>query len=184
MDPAAASYRRYIEGDDEGMVEVIRDHKDGLTLYLAGIVGNIFTAEELTEETFFKLVIKKPRFSGKSSFKTWLYSIGRNAALDHLRRRKCAVPLEEDGRSAAEEEALVESAYIVGERKLAIHRALKKLNPDYRAVLYLLYFEELTGDETAAAMKKTRRQVENLAYRARLALRAELEKEGISNEDV
>ena len=71
------SYRRYLEGDDEGMVEVIRDHKDGLTLYLAGIVGNIFTAEELTEETFFKLVVKKPRFAGKSSFKTWLYAIGR-----------------------------------------------------------------------------------------------------------
>ena len=71
MDFAAANYRRYLEGDDEGIVEVIRDHKDGLTLYLAGIVGNIFTAEELTEETFFKLVVKKPRFAGKSSFKTW-----------------------------------------------------------------------------------------------------------------
>lgn len=183
MDFAAANYRRYLEGDDEGMVEVIRDHKDGLTLYLLGIVGNIFTAEELTEETFFKLVVKKPRFAGKSSFKTWLYAIGRNTALDHLRRSKRVAPIPENAETLAEEEA-VESAYIVGERRIAIHRALRQLSPDYRQVLYLLYFEELTGDETAKAMNRTRRQVENLAYRARLALRSVLEKEGISNEDI
>ncbi|MBR4635135.1 MAG: RNA polymerase sigma factor [Clostridia bacterium] len=184
MDTAAVNYRRYLEGDDEGMVEVIRDHKDGLTLYLAGIVGNIFTAEELTEETFFKLVVKKPRFAGKSSFKTWLYAIGRNMAIDHLRRSKRVAPIPENASDALAEEEAVESAYIVGERRIAIHRALKQLSPDYRQVLYLLYFEELTGDETAKAMNRTRRQVENLAYRARLALRSVLEKEGISNEDI
>lgn len=70
MDNGASSYRRFLDGDDEGIVELIKDYKDGLTLYLNGYVNNIFVAEELMEETFFKLMMKKLRFNGKFSFKT------------------------------------------------------------------------------------------------------------------
>lgn len=41
--------------------------------------------KKLAEDTFFRLLIKKPRFAGKSSFKSWLYSIGRNVAIDYIR---------------------------------------------------------------------------------------------------
>ena len=64
MDNGACSYRRFLEGDDAGFVEIIRDYKDGLTLYLNGFAKNMDTAEEWMEDTFFKLVVKKPKFSG------------------------------------------------------------------------------------------------------------------------
>ena len=76
MDNGASSYRRYLEGDKEGIAEIVREFKDGLILYLNGYVDNLYTAEDLTEDTFFKLMTRKPRFSGRSSFKTWLYTIG------------------------------------------------------------------------------------------------------------
>ena len=41
--------------------------------------------EELMEETFYKIITKKPKFNGKYTFKTWLYTIGRNVAIDYLR---------------------------------------------------------------------------------------------------
>ena len=78
MDNGASSYRRFLDGDDKGLVEIVGDYKDGLILYLNGYVNNIFIAEELTEDTFFRLITKKPRYSGKSTFKSWLYAIGRN----------------------------------------------------------------------------------------------------------
>ena len=62
MDNGASSYRRFLDGDDEGIVEIIRDYKDGLILYLNGFTRNISTAEELMEETFVKLATRKPRF--------------------------------------------------------------------------------------------------------------------------
>ena len=86
MDNGASSYRRFLDGDDSGLAELVRDYKDGLILYLNGFVQNMHTAEELMEDTFFKLMVKKPRFREKYTFKTWLYTIGRNIALDHLRR--------------------------------------------------------------------------------------------------
>ena len=83
----AMNYNRFINGDKDGMTEVIREYKDGLSLYLNSLVRNICEAEELMEETFVELVVKKPRFSGKSSFRTWLFSIGRYIAYDYIKKR-------------------------------------------------------------------------------------------------
>lgn len=173
----AECYRRFLEGDEEGIVEIIRDYKDGLILYLNGIVGNIHTAEDVMEETFVKLVVKKPRYSEKFSFKTWLYTIGRNAALDHLRHnsKKSDTPIDE---LELADKADLELSYIKEEQKIMVHRALSNLKADYRQVLYLSFFEELSNEETAAVMRKSKRQVENLLYRAKLSLKNELEKEG------
>lgn len=88
MDNGASSYRRFLDGDDKGIEEIVGDFKDGLILYLNTFVNNLYIAEELAEDTFFRLLIKKPRFAGKSSFKSWLYSIGRNGAIDYIRHSK------------------------------------------------------------------------------------------------
>lgn len=173
----AECYRRFLDGDEDGIVEIIRDYKDGLILYLNGIVGNIHTAEDVMEETFVKLVVKKPRYSEKFSFKTWLYTIGRNAALDHLRHnsKKSDTPVDE---LELADKADLELSYIKEEQKIMVHHALANLKADYRQVLYLSFFEELSNEETAAVMRKSKRQVENLLYRAKLSLKNELEKEG------
>ena len=81
-------YQDFLAGNQEVLTDIIRDYRDGLLLYLNGIVQDITVAEELTEEVFVKLVMKRPRFSADSSFKTWLYVIGRNLAISYLRRQK------------------------------------------------------------------------------------------------
>lgn len=58
MDNGAGSYRRFLDGDDDGIVEIVRDYKDGLIFYINSYVNNIHIAEELTEDTFFKLIVK------------------------------------------------------------------------------------------------------------------------------
>lgn len=182
MDSGAESYRRFLDGDDGGMEEIIRDYKDGLILYLNGLTGNIYIAEELMEDTFFKLVTKKPRFSGKSLFKTWLYSIGRNAAIDGMRRRSkmAHTPIEECYDISDEES--IEREYLKEEQKIQLHKALGKLNPDYRQVLYLTFFEDFKNEETAKIMRRSKRQIENLLYRAKQSLKSVLEKEGFEFE--
>lgn len=182
MDNGAGSYRRFLAGDDNGIVEIIRDYKDGLILYLNGITGDICLAEELMEDTFFKLVTKKPKFSGKCSFKTWLYAIGRNAAIDGLRRRSRISSVPADECYDLSDEENIEQEYLREEQKITLHKALQRLNPDYRQVLYLVFFEQFSNAETAEIMHKNKRQIENLLYRAKQALKEELGKEGFSYE--
>ena len=184
MDNGASSYRRFLDGDDNGINEIVEIYKDGLILYLNGYVKNIFVAEELTEDTFFRLIIKKPKYSGKSTFKSWLYAIGRNVAVDYIRHnsKMLSVPIDDVVNYLTEEQSL-EQSYIKEENMLIVNKALNELIPEYRNVLWLTYFEEFSNKETAIILKKTERQIKNLLYRARKALKSKLEKEGFEYDE-
>ena len=184
MDNGASSYRRFLDGDDKGIAEIVENYKDGLILYLNGYVNNVFIAEELTEDTFFRLLIKKPRYSGKSTFKSWLYAIGRNVAIDFVRHnsKQLNTPIEDMENYLSEEQSL-ERSYIKEERKIAIHKALSKLSVDYRTVLWLVFFEGLSNKEVAIVLRKNDRQVRNLLYRAKQSLKSKLEEEGFAYEE-
>ena len=186
MDNGACSYRRFRDsGDESGLDEIIREYRDGLTLYLANIAGDLGTAEELAEDTFVLLGIRKPRFKGKSSFKTGLYSIGRNIALDHLRKQKRhpRIPLDELPEQSGAADA-VEREYLRKERDITLHRAMRKLNPEYRQVLWLIYFEGFSSKEAAGVMRRTVRGLESVLYRAKKSLKAQLETEGFDYEEL
>lgn len=188
MDNGASSYRRFLDGDDSGLVEIIRDYKDGLILYLNSIIPNGIPAEELCEDTFVRLAVKKPRFDGRSGFKTFLYAIGRRVAADHLRksRGKDTISLEalaEEGFDLPAEEDVV-AAYLRDEAHRAVHRALRRLKDTHREILWLVYFEELSVKEAAGVLGKSPHAAESLIHRARLSMKAELDKEGITNEDL
>lgn len=185
MDNGASSYRRFLSGDDDGIVQIIKDYKDGLMLYINNFVQNIHIAEDLTEDTFVKLIARRPRFSGKSTFKTWLYSIGRNVALDHLRKdAKLPTVSAEEALLLVSDETDVARNYLRTEQKLQVHNALKRLNSQYRQVLYLVFFEDFQKEQVAVVLRKSKKQVENLVYRAKLSLKQELEKEGFAYEDL
>ena len=184
MDNGASSYRRYLDGDEQAFVEIVRDYKDGLILYLMSIVRDINAAEELAEDTFVKCGLKKPRFSGKSSFKTWLYAIARNLAFDSLRKAEKEKTLSlESFENLAEEESL-ENAYLKKARQAILLKAMKTLRGEYRQVLWLRYFEGFSAKETAKIMKKSVHNAEVLVSRARAALRTQLLKEGFTDDDL
>ena len=86
MDNGASSYRRFLDGDKNALIDIIENYRRGLVLFINSITGDFCLAEEIAEETFLKLYVDRPKFSGKSSFRSWLYSIGRNTAIDHIRK--------------------------------------------------------------------------------------------------
>ena len=185
MDNGASSYRRFLDGDDNGLVEIIKDYKDGLILYLCSFTDSILTAEEIMEETFVKIAVKKPRFSGKSSFKSWLYAIGRNTAIDHMRRKNRHMYENiEDYSAFAAEEAEFEKRFLIEERKIRLHSAMKTLKAEHRQVLWLVYYEDFSVSQAANIMSKSKHATENLLYRARQSLKAKLEKEGFVYEEL
>lgn len=185
MDRGTESYRRFLAGDENGLVEIIRDYKDGLILYLNSFVNHVYVAEDLAEDTFVRLAVKKPKDRQSAGFRTWLYTIGRNIAVDYLRKqhRSPTVPLEELPEQMSDQEAL-ELSYIREERRILVHRAMSKLKPEYRQVLWLVYFEQFSMKEAARVMGKSVHSVETLAWRARQALREILEREGYTYEEL
>lgn len=183
MDCAVDHYKRFLSGDNSGLEEVVREYKDGLILYLNGFVRDLNIAEELAEETFVKLILKRPHFSQNASFKTWLYTIARNVAMDYLRRNKKEVCMEDYSQISSEEVDL-ETSYLQKEDKLLLYRTIDKLKQDYRQVLWLFYFEQLSNREIAKIMGKSIHNVETLVCRARNTLKSKLLEEGFEYENL
>ena len=131
-----------------------------------------------------KLYTDKPKFSEKCSFKTWLYTIGKNLAVDYIRHysKHRDVPLD-DMYDISDKEN-IEKNHIRSEEKRQLLRAMEQLNDEYRQVLYLVFFEDFSNTEAAAIMGKSERQIRNLLYRSKETLRKILEKEGFSYEGI
>ena len=183
MDPGAESYRRFLAGDDKALTEILKQYREGLTLFLDGYVHNIADAEDLAQDVFVKLCVKKPPFKGESAFKTWLFSIGRRAAIDHLRKNRRVSDGPPDETLAAETQN-VEETYLRAERDETVWRAMQRLPEAYREILFLTYFEGLPNKAAAKVLHKSTHNVETLVSRARKALRSALEKEEFDNESL
>ena len=84
----------------------------------------------------------------------------------------------EEMQNILSEEESLEQLYIRDEEKIVVHRAMNKLNMEYRQVLYLMFFEDFNTEQAAAVMKKSKRQIGNLIYRAKMALKSQLDREG------
>ncbi|WP_295093900.1 RNA polymerase sigma factor [Ruminococcus sp.] len=184
MDNDAGRYRRFLNGDDNGLREIIDTHYNGLTLYINGIVKDPSETEDIVQETFVKIAVKKPNFNPNGTFKTWLFTIARNTAYNYLKRYKSRIsdqPIDEyimlsDGTN-------VEKEHLKTQQNIELHRAMKELNPDYFQVLYLMYFENLDTEGIATVMHKSKRQIGDLLYRSKKSLKSILEKAGFQYED-
>ena len=69
MDNGAINYRRFLEGDNNALVDIIADYREGLILFINSFVNDFCTAEELAEDTFVKICSDKPKFSGNALLK-------------------------------------------------------------------------------------------------------------------
>ncbi|WP_028519031.1 RNA polymerase sigma factor [Ruminococcus flavefaciens] len=184
MDNGASSYRRFLDGDNEGLAEIVREYSDGLIFYINSYVQNISLAEEIMEDVFVEIALRKPAFKGKSSFKTWLYAIARYTSIDCLKKNSRYYDTPVDEMHNISDEQDLEKSYIREERKIQLHKVLSRLVPDYQQVLYLIYFENFSNSEAAKIMKKSDSQMKNLVFRAKQALKKELEKEGFEYEEL
>ena len=184
MDNGASSYRRFLAGDNEGLAEIVRKYSDGLILYINSYVHNISLAEEIMEDVFVEIALKKPKYKEKSSFKTWLYAIARYTSIDCLKKNSRYYNIPVDEIHNISDELDLEKSYIREERKIQLHKVISRLVLDYQQVLYLIFFESFSNSEAAKIMNKSDKQMKNLVFRAKQALKKELEKDGFEYEEL
>ena len=179
MDNGASSYRRYLNGDEEAFDEIVKEYFDNLVFFIDRYVHDYAAAEDLAIDAFTYLVVHKHRYHFRVSLKTYLFMIGRSRALDHIKHRDKLRTVElSEAEQLPDDGPLPEETVLADERKRAVNAALAQLSEEMRLAVHLVYFEELTPDEAAKVLKKNRKQVYNLLYRAKNTLRTILGKEG------
>jgi len=181
MDNGASSYRRFLDGDETAFREIMEAYHHGLVFFIHGYVQDIHTAEDIAIDVFSDLIVHKHRYNFKIALKSYLYMIGRSRALDHIKHRKCRPMVElSQAESLKDETSTLEDLVLADERKRKIHIAMAQLPEDMRVSVHLIYFEDMTYVEAAKGMRKNKKQIDNLLYRAKKELRTLLGKEGES----
>ena len=178
MDNGASSYRRFLDGEEDAFDEIMKQLYPSLVYFINRYVQDMHTAEDLAIDTLSDLIVHRKRYNFQVSLKTYLYMIGRSRALDYIKRKKIIHFTELSDADALEDTASLEEKILADQRKQAVHTALAQLPKDMAEAVYLIYFEELSYQDAAAVLKKNRKQVDNLLYRAKKELREILGEDG------
>jgi RNA polymerase sigma-70 factor (ECF subfamily) len=170
---------RFYDGQKDAVEQMVAEYRQGLELFILGYVHDSQVAEDVASDAFVRLIVKKPDIRELKYFKTYLYTVAKNLAIEHIRKRKRFLPLNEDAPSHQN----VEKDVILKEKKESVLSAINQLAGDYRSVLFLRYYEEMSVEEVARVMKKNKKQIYNLLNRARTQIKQTLSEEGIFDED-
>ena len=182
---AVRCYYRFLFGEKEALEMLVREYSDALIRFAYCYVKDSAVAEDIMEDAFSALIIKRRDFDSADNLRAYLYKTVRNKCVDYLRMRKKRVPLADIERVfTANAEKETEKSLLRQENRRAVYEALQNLPSQYREILYLTYFEDCTADELSRLLRRTKKQIYNLLHRAKTSLKELLIKEGISYENL
>ena len=169
---------RSIKGDAEAFGDLYERYMLSIYRYMYARVGEVREAEDLTETVFIKVWQALPKFKlGKASFRTWLYRVAHNLLVDHFRTQKQELELPADGFLEASS-PLPEEQVIEMERSEYLGSIIRRLNPQYQQILTLRFINEMSHEETAQIMDRSKGAVRVLQHRALKALQEQLAQSG------
>ena len=178
-------YRAFWAGDTAALEMLVREYSDGLIRFAYCYVKNAAVAEDIMEDAFAALIVKRRRFDDGENLRAYLYKMVRNKCVDYMRLRKKQVPLEDIQQVlTADAEINAETSLLRKENAKAVYQALQSLPAQYREVLYLTYYENYSVEAAACMLRKSKKQIYNLLHRAKASLKDLLVKEGISYENL
>jgi RNA polymerase sigma-70 factor (ECF subfamily) len=170
---------RILEGDRDRFTELVKRYEKRVINYVYRITHRYEEAHDLAQEIFVKVFLALDRYDPKYQFSTWLFRIAQNSAIDALRKKSVAeVPIAKQGGEDEGKEREFADSGVTPERALknkqlsaAIDKAVANLPADYRELIQLRHFAELSYEEIASMKKLPLGTVKNKLFRARNLLK-------------
>lgn len=169
----------FYDGDREALSVIFERHKEGVFNFALRMLANRADAEDVTSDVFGRLCGSHGRFQPEARFKTWLYTIARNACLDRIRNRRhwastwfkkqdsnddVQMDFPSQDLSPSQDLQIKETAYY-------IRAAVQGLPRDQREALVLREYEDLSYEEISQILGCSLANVKVLIYRARVSLK-------------
>jgi RNA polymerase sigma-70 factor, ECF subfamily len=174
---------RILAGDRDRFTELVKRYEKRVVNYVYRITHRYEEAHDLAQEIFVKVFLALDRYDPKYQFSTWLFRIAQNSAIDALRKKSVVeVPIarptdEENPKDREFADGGVSPYRAMSNKQLAaaIDEAVEKLPPDYRELIQLRHFAELSYEEIATMKKLPLGTVKNKLFRARNLLKDALD---------
>jgi RNA polymerase sigma-70 factor, ECF subfamily len=166
-------------GDRQALEELYLLHFDRIYSYLHVSVGNRHDAEDLTTQTFLRMLEKIGRFRWQSApFSAWLFRIAHNLAMDHFRANRRWQPEEDVPEPHGSEEPSAEAAALHSIGRQSMLELIEELSPEQQQVLTLKFVFNFTNGDVATILGKSEGAVKSLQHRALASLQKQLERPG------
>src|SRR5690242_11370599 len=175
----AADLRRLVDfaqrGDREALEALYLMHFDRIYSYLHLSVGNRHDAEDLTTQTFMKMLEAIGRFRFQSApFSAWLFRIAHNLAMDHFRAARRWQPEEEVPEQPGEAEPSAEAQALQSIGRQSMLELIEDLSPEQQQVLTLKFVFNFPNGDVATILGKTEGAVKSLQHRALVSLQKQI----------
>ncbi|WP_066312776.1 RNA polymerase sigma factor SigX [Bacillus sp. FJAT-29814] len=173
--------------------ELYQKYHHDVFQFLFYMVRNREQAEDLVQEVYIRVFKSYHRFEGKSSEKTWLFSIARNVAIDFFRKQKgwkerILEKFDWSTNQVKDDYPIPEEIAVQREEIKWVYQCLDYCTVDQRAVIILRFIQDLSISETAESLGWTESKVKTTQHRALKVLKKEMEnfhaKEGEASEKV
>ena len=174
-----ADVRKLVEraqqGDRAALEELYLIHFDRIYSYLHMTVGNRHDAEDLTTQTFLKMLESIGKFRWQSApFSAWLFRIAHNLAMDHFRASRRWQPEEDVPEPPGEEEPSAEAAALQSIGRQSMLELIEGLSHEQQQVLTLKFVFNFPNAEVATILGKTEGAIKSLQHRALVSLQKQL----------
>jgi len=174
-----AEVRKLVEqaqaGDRESLEELYLIHFDRIYSYLHMTVGNRHDAEDLTTQTFLRMLESIGKFRFQSApFSAWLFRIAHNLSMDHFRANKRWQPEEEVPEPHGHEERSAEDEAFHSIGRKSMLELIDTLSQEQQQVLTLKFVFNFSNAEAATILGKTEGAVKSLQHRALVSLQKQL----------
>jgi RNA polymerase sigma-70 factor, ECF subfamily len=165
------------QGDRSALEDLYLIHFDRIYSYLHVSVGNRHDAEDLTTQTFLKMLEKIGKFRWQSApFSAWLFRIAHNLAMDHFRATKRWQPEETPPEPEPDESTSAEAGALESIGRRSMLELIEDLSPEQQQVLTLKFVFNFANAEAATILGKTEGAIKSLQHRALVSLQKQLEK--------
>jgi RNA polymerase sigma-70 factor, ECF subfamily len=162
-------------GDRAALEELYLLHFDRIYSYLHMSVGNRHDAEDLTTQTFLKMLESIKRFRWQSApFSAWLFRIAHNLAMDHFRSTRRWQPEEDVPEPAGEEEPSAEAEAMQAIGRQSMLELIEDLSHEQQQVLALKFVFNFSNADVATILEKTEGAVKSLQHRALVSLQKQI----------
>jgi len=165
--------------DSLPLAEVAASLSEPLLRYLVRYVGEPAVAQDLLQETLIRVDRGLPGFEGRSSLKTWAFSIATRVAADYFRQPDNRVHIVDVDETAelSDADRSVDQRLVIDEMNACVREVIDSLPEDYRAAIVLHDLEGLSAIETAEVCGCSVATAKIRIHRARNRLRQALERE-------
>ena len=137
-----------VSGNKEAMNEIYKTYAPALNGFVRLFLSDPNDVSDIIHDTMLEVWRKAERFEGRSSLKTWVFSIAKNKSID--RNRKYARIDYTDDNTDIEDDALnAADVLAVSQEAKTVRDAIAQLKPDHRRAIHLSFFEDLTYKEIA-----------------------------------